>query len=156
MMASATTPTTTTDRPAADIAVIGAGIVGAACALELARAGMNVLVLDRQAPGRGASYGNAGHMATEQVFPIADAGLLKRIPGMLLDPLGPLRLDWRYLPRAMPWFARLLWNLRQAPYQASTAGLRALNEASLPACRPGRRCSTASAGATCSRKRGRC
>lgn len=133
MMASATTPTTTTDRPAADIAVIGAGIVGAACALELARAGMNVLVLDRQAPGRGASYGNAGHMATEQVFPIADAGLLKRIPGMLLDPLGPLRLDWRYLPRAMPWFARLLWNLRQAPYQASTAGLRALNEASLPA-----------------------
>ncbi|WP_205738658.1 NAD(P)/FAD-dependent oxidoreductase [Halomonas heilongjiangensis] len=133
MMASATTPTTTTDRPAADIAVIGAGIVGAACALELARAGMKVLVLDRQAPGLGASYGNAGHMATEQVFPIADAGLLKRIPGMLLDPLGPLRLDWRYLPRAMPWFVKLLWNMRQAPYQASTAGLRALNEASLPA-----------------------
>ncbi|MFC3284061.1 NAD(P)/FAD-dependent oxidoreductase [Litchfieldella rifensis] len=133
MTASAAPLTSTSDRSAADIAVIGAGIVGVACALELARSGMSVLLLDRQAPGRGASYGNAGHMATEQVFPIADASLLKRIPGMLLDPLGPLRLDWRYLPKAMPWFARLLWNMREVPYQASTAGIRALNEASLPA-----------------------
>lgn len=119
----------------ADIVVIGAGVIGAACALELTQLGLKVLVLDRDAPGRGASYGNAGHMATEQVFPIADASLLKRIPGMLLNPKGPLRLDWRYLPKAAPWFARLLWNLRAAPYQRSTLGLRALNEASLPAWR---------------------
>lgn len=119
----------------ADIAVIGAGIIGAACALELSRRGLRVLVLDRDPPGRGASYGNAGHMATEQVFPIADASLLKRIPGMLLDPLGPLRLDWRYLPKVTPWLLRLLWNLRATPYQHSTHGLRALNTASLPAWR---------------------
>lgn len=119
----------------ADIAVIGAGIIGAACALELSRRGLRVLVLDRDAPGWGASYGNAGHMATEQVFPIADASLLKRIPGMLLDPLGPLRLDWRYLPTITPWLVRLLWNLRTTPYQRSTLGLRALNAESLPAWR---------------------
>lgn len=119
----------------ADIAVIGAGIIGAACALELSRCGLRVLVLDRDPPGRGASYGNAGHMATEQVFPIADASLLKRIPGMLLDPLGALRLDWRYLPTITPWLCRLLWNLRPEPYRHSTKGLQALNEASLPAWR---------------------
>ncbi|MDW9403212.1 FAD-dependent oxidoreductase, partial [Pseudomonas soli] len=116
-----------------DIAVVGAGIVGVACALQLARQGRRVLLIDRQAPGHGASYGNAGHLATEQVFPIADLSILKRLPAMLLDPMGPLRLDWKYLPRALPWFTRLLLNLRPAPFQRSVAGIRALNENSLGA-----------------------
>lgn len=118
-----------------DIAVIGAGIVGVACALQLVRQGLRVALIDRQAPGMGASFGNAGHLATEQVFPIADLSILKRLPNMLMDPMGPLRLDWKYLPSAMPWFVRLLLNLRPAPYRRSIAGIRALNEASLEAWR---------------------
>ena len=117
----------------ADIAVIGAGIIGVACALQLARQGKRVVVIDKQPPGHGASFGNAGHLATEQVFPIADASILKRLPAMLMDPMGPLRLDWKYLPRALPWFSRLLLNLRPAPFQRTVAGLRALNESSLDA-----------------------
>ncbi|EUB82642.1 NAD(P)/FAD-dependent oxidoreductase [Pseudomonas sp. GM30] len=117
----------------ADIAVIGAGIIGVACALQLARQGKRVVVIDKQPPGHGASFGNAGHLATEQVFPIADASILKRLPAMLMDPMGPLRLDWKYLPRAVPWFSRLLLNLRPAPFQRTVAGLRALNESSLDA-----------------------
>ncbi|UII74186.1 FAD-binding oxidoreductase [Pseudomonas sp. HN11] len=116
-----------------DIVVVGAGIIGVACALQLARQGHQVLVVDQQAPGMGASYGNAGHLATEQVFPIADLSILKRLPGMLLDPMGPLRLDWKYLPHALPWFVRLLLNLRPASYQRTVAGIRTLNEGSLGA-----------------------
>jgi D-amino-acid dehydrogenase len=116
-----------------DIAVVGAGIIGVACALRLARQGLRVVVIDQQQPGHGASFGNAGHLATEQVFPIADASILKRLPAMLMDPMGPLRLDWKYLPRALPWFTRLLLNLRPAPFQNTVAGLRALNESSLEA-----------------------
>jgi len=117
----------------ADIAVVGAGIIGVTCALQLARQGRQVVVIDQQAPGMGASYGNAGHLATEQVFPIADVSILKRLPAMLMDPMGPLRLDWRYLPRALPWFIRLLLNLRPTRYRQTVAGIRALNEASLGA-----------------------
>ncbi|AUG08153.1 FAD-binding oxidoreductase [Pseudomonas sp. S09G 359] len=117
----------------ADIAVVGAGIIGVACALQLARQGRQVVVIDQQPPGMGASYGNAGHLATEQVFPIADVSILKRLPAMLIDPMGPLRLDWRYLPRALPWFIRLLLNLQPARYRQTVAGLRALNETSLGA-----------------------
>lgn len=116
-----------------DIAVVGAGIIGVACALRLARQGLRVVVIDQQEPGLGASFGNAGHLATEQVFPIADLSILKRLPAMLMDPMGPLRLDWKYLPRALPWFMRLLLNLRPAPFQRTVAGIRALNESSLGA-----------------------
>ncbi|PWU26968.1 FAD-dependent oxidoreductase [Pseudomonas sp. RW407] len=122
-------------QPPVDIAVVGAGIVGVACALQLARQGLRVLVVDQQAPGQGASFGNAGHLATEQVFPIADLSILKRLPAMLMDPMGPLRLDWKYLPRALPWFVRLLLNLRPAPFRRTVAGIRALNEGSLEAWR---------------------
>ena len=123
------------NNPVHDIAVVGAGIIGVACALRLARQGLRVVVIDQQPPGHGASFGNAGHLATEQVFPIADVSILKRLPSMLTDPMGPLRLDWMYLPRALPWFTRLLLNLRSAPFQQTVAGLRALNESSLGAWR---------------------
>ncbi|TMU76803.1 FAD-binding oxidoreductase [Pseudomonas fluorescens] len=122
-----------TNNVSHDIAVVGAGIIGVACALRLARQGLRVVVIDQQQPGHGASFGNAGHLATEQVFPIADASILKRLPAMLMDPMGPLRVDWKYLPRALPWFTRLLLNLRPTPFQNTVAGLRALNESSLEA-----------------------
>lgn len=121
------------NNPSHDIAVVGAGIIGVACALRLARQGLRVVVIDHQEPGHGASFGNAGHLATEQVLPIADVSILKRLPAMLMDPMGPLRLDWKYLPRALPWFTRLLLNLRPEPFQKTVAGLRALNESSLDA-----------------------
>ncbi|MGF6171268.1 glycine/D-amino acid oxidase-like deaminating enzyme [Pseudomonas moraviensis] len=121
------------NNPSHDIAVVGAGIIGVACAVRLARQGLRVVVIDQQEPGHGASFGNAGHLATEQVFPIADVSILKRLPAMLMDPMGPLRLDWKYLPRALPWFTRLLLNLRPEPFQQTVAGLRALNQSSLDA-----------------------
>lgn len=121
------------DNVMPDVAVVGAGIIGVACALQLARQGRRVVIIDQQEPGHGASFGNAGHLATEQVFPIADASILTRLPAMLMDPMGPLHLDWKYLPRALPWFTRLLLNLRPAPFQRTVAGIRALNEGSLGA-----------------------
>ncbi len=53
------------------IAVIGAGVIGAAAAFALAREGRRVLLLDRAEPGvAGASFGNAGHIAAEMVQPL--------------------------------------------------------------------------------------
>jgi glycine/D-amino acid oxidase-like deaminating enzyme len=59
------------------IAVIGAGVIGAAVAWALAREGRRVLVLDSAEPGvAGASFGNAGHIAAELVQPLPSPGLL--------------------------------------------------------------------------------
>ena len=45
-----------------DIAIVGAGIVGAACADELARRGLRVAVIDRDAAGSGATAAGMGHI----------------------------------------------------------------------------------------------
>ena len=45
-----------------DALVMGAGIVGAACALELATAGMRVAIVERDAVGSGATAAGMGHI----------------------------------------------------------------------------------------------
>jgi D-hydroxyproline dehydrogenase subunit beta len=49
-------------RPKYDVAILGAGIVGAACALEFARAGMTVAVIERDTVASGATGAAMGHV----------------------------------------------------------------------------------------------
>jgi len=52
-----------------DIIVIGAGMVGTSIAWHLRSRGANVLLIDRNEPGQETSYGNAGLIQREAVFP---------------------------------------------------------------------------------------
>ncbi|WP_316149489.1 FAD-dependent oxidoreductase [Cupriavidus sp. BIC8F] len=54
-----------------DILVLGAGMVGVCTALALRQRGHAVVLVDRQAPGRETSYGNAGIIQREAVQPYA-------------------------------------------------------------------------------------
>lgn len=119
-----------------DILVIGAGVVGMACAVTLQAAGFKVTVLDRDEPGMGCSYGNAGHFATEQVFPLAAPGLWREVPGMLLDPVGPLRLRLPYAPRLARWLALFLQASSPVRFAAGTHALRQLTAPALDAFAP--------------------
>lgn len=56
---------------ACDVLVLGAGMVGTCTALQLARRGHSVALVDRRAPGRETSYGNAGIIQREAVEPYA-------------------------------------------------------------------------------------
>ncbi|MEE4117771.1 MAG: FAD-dependent oxidoreductase [Paracoccaceae bacterium] len=90
------------------VAVIGAGIVGVATALELARGGTRVTLVDRDGPAAGASRGNGGVLAASAVVPVTVPGLIRAAPRLLASRDGPLFLRWRYLPRLAPWLARYL------------------------------------------------
>jgi D-amino-acid dehydrogenase len=92
------------------IVVIGAGIVGAAAAVELVRDGHQVTILEPGTPGgeQAASYGNGTILSPGSVVPVSLPGLWKRVPGFLRDPLGPLTIRWSYLPRLLPWLLRFV------------------------------------------------
>lgn len=97
-----------------DVAVVGAGVVGCAVAFALRARGLSVCLVDRQAPGLGASYGNSGAISTASVAPLAMPGVLASVPRMLLDADAPLRLPPGYLPTALPWLARFVAAARPA------------------------------------------
>ena len=88
------------------VIVIGAGIVGAATARALQRAGHSVTLVDSAEPGKATSYGNAGFIAIDHVLPLARPSTLKRIPRMLMDRNGPLTVHPPSLPWLLPWMAR--------------------------------------------------
>lgn len=110
------------------VAVLGAGIIGINCALELQSLGFNVTLIDKSGIGEGCSKNNAGHFATEQVFPLAEAHLLWKIPKFLLDPLGPMALSPSYFPKALPWFLRFMGNMFSHARTKNTRALQALNK----------------------------
>src|SRR5207237_1332 len=65
-------------------------------------------VIDPRPPGEGTSFGNAGIIANCTVDPVGMPGVVRSVPGMLLDPMGPLIIRWRYLPRIAPWLIRFV------------------------------------------------
>ena len=88
--------------------MVGAGVVGVACAYELARAGAEVVVLDAGRTGDGASKGNTGWVSPSFSYPLAAPGVIRQGLRAALDPDGALvmrpALDASYL--------RWLWRFR--------------------------------------------
>ncbi len=111
--------------------VVGAGMIGVCCALFLQRDGFTVTLIDRQGPGEGASYGNGSMLTCEAVVPIQTPGIVWRVPAMLLDPLGPLRVRWGYLPRLMPWLMRFVAESRWPRVEAASIALARLLDQAL-------------------------
>lgn len=90
--------------------VVGAGIVGICCGIDLRRRGFAVTVIDRLDPGEACSFGNAGILAAQAVVPMAMPGLVAQVPRMLVDPDSPLSVRPRALPKTLPW----LWRFYRA------------------------------------------
>lgn len=83
--------------------VVGGGAVGVCSAVYLQRAGFAVRLIERGGLGDEASSGNAGLISADDCVPIGTPGVVWQVPGMLIDPLQPLAIRWRYLPRLSPW-----------------------------------------------------
>ena len=111
------------------VAIIGAGAVGVISAIEALRDGHRVTLIDPGEPGgeQAASYGNAGWLSSHSVIPPAEPGIWTKVPGYLMDPLGPLAIRWSYLPRALPWLIKyLLSGWTEARVETTAFALRSL------------------------------
>ncbi len=117
------------------IIVLGAGVAGLSVALPLRRAGREVTVIDALPPAGGSSFGNAGLLSPDTSVPVALPGMLRKVPGWLSDPLGPLVVRRSYLPRATPWLWRWIKAGRMDRALAISASMRALHVGSFEAWR---------------------
>jgi D-amino-acid dehydrogenase len=113
--------------------VIGAGIIGTAIAHDLQRRGRRVVLVDRDAPGMGASFGNMASIAVTEFMPASRPSVWRQIPGWMLDPEGPVRLRASYMPKLLPWFLRFIaasrpMRLRELEAQGAALCSRALGD----------------------------
>jgi len=111
----------------ANIAIVGAGVIGVSCAAFLQRDGHSVTVYDPVPPGEGCSFGNAGSIGPGSVVPLSTPGIVRQAASWITDPDSPLWIDWRYLPRALPWLARFIAAGTRPRVDAVAKGLRALH-----------------------------
>ena len=94
------------------IVVVGAGIVGICCALQLQRRGFKVTLLDRKAPASETSFGNAGVISRGSIFPEAGPGFHRKLPAILSNRSREARLHYNYLMPLTRWGRRFLQNAR--------------------------------------------
>ena len=85
--------------------MLGAGIVGTSIAVQLAKRGLSVALIDRGAPGEGTSYGNAGIIEGNTVFPAAFPSSLAELARIALKRSPVANYHLSYLPRIAPWLA---------------------------------------------------
>lgn len=110
------------------IGIIGAGVVGLSTALYLQKAGYRVTLIDKEAPGMGTSFGNAGLFADYARLPFAKFAMMCKMPGMLLDKTSPLSMQGSYLPSLMPYGWQFFKACFPARYAQGKAALKALQE----------------------------
>src|ERR1700674_3227527 len=86
-----------------DAIVLGAGIVGTSVALNLAKRGLSVALIDRGGPGEETSYGNTGIIGGAGVYPTPFPRSLWTLIRVALKraPEGNYHLS--FLPQVAPW-----------------------------------------------------
>jgi D-amino-acid dehydrogenase len=115
----------------AEIAIIGGGIIGAACASELAESGADVIVIDQSQAGHGCSYGNAGWVTPCFALPLAMPGMLPKVARWLRDPESPLHIPPRASPSLAWWLARFAASMNERALERGVAALTELSKFSL-------------------------
>ena len=113
------------------VAVVGAGVVGLACAWELRRRGADVVVLERASVGGGVSRGNTGWVTPSLTYPLPAPGMVREGLRQLLTGGEAFVLR----PSLDPAFVRWLWSFRRnctsARFDAGIRALLALNRRTL-------------------------
>lgn len=94
----------------ADVIVIGGGAIGLCCAYYLARAGLQVCLLEKGTIGAGCSDKNAGLIVPSHVVPLAAPGMISLGLKWMLKPDSPFYLR----PRFNFEFANWLWHFSRA------------------------------------------
>jgi D-amino-acid dehydrogenase len=115
----------------ADVIVLGAGIVGVSTALQLARKGKSVVLVDRREPGEETSFGNAGLIQREGVVPYG----FPQDPGKILRYALNNSIDAHYhlsaLPSVVSFLAKYWWNSNASRHQAIARAYAPLIEHSI-------------------------
>ena len=113
-------------RPGQHVVVLGAGMVGIACALSLRQRGLEVTVLDPLGPGAATSHGNAGVLARSSLMPFNHPGLWAQLPSLLRGKNPGFRYHLPWVLGQWRWGLSFLGHARASAFHETTTALDAL------------------------------
>ena len=91
------------------IIIVGAGVVGIACAYYLRRAGLDVTVIEKARVAGACSRSNCGYITPSHVPPLTEPGAIGTALKSLFNPSSPFRVKPSFNPAVWNWmwqFAR--------------------------------------------------
>ena len=109
-----------------DAIVLGAGIVGTSAALHLAKRGLAVTLVDRRGPGEETSYGNAGVIEGNTLFPHAFPSGFGELLRIALKRAPEANYHLSFLPKVAPWLLAYRFNTRAEGSLAFAEAMRPL------------------------------
>lgn len=99
------------------VLIIGAGIIGIACAHFLSKAGYRVTVIDKGTIAGACSHGNCGHILPSHILPLNSPEAFKVGLRSLFNPKAPFRIRPQLRPDFLNWlwqFSRLCFGSHQS------------------------------------------
>ncbi len=118
-----------------DALVLGGGVVGLNIALQLQAKGFAVTLVEAEPTRNAASYGNAGHIAIEQVEPLASEAMVRSAVQRLYMFGGALDMPPRFVTTWLPFGLRLMKAARPDSFARGKAALSGLMREAMPAWR---------------------
>lgn len=111
--------------------VVGAGVVGIACAHYLSAAGLQTTVIDRDTIAGACSHGNCGYISPSHVLPLTEPGALTLGFKSLFKPNTPFRIKPRFSPALWHWLWQFARRCNQRQMLAVGQHLQAILESSI-------------------------
>ena len=110
------------------VVIVGGGVIGLCCALEAARRGHRVSLVDRGPPGHDScAAGSAGYVCPSHFVPLAAPGMVRLALRMMRDPESPFFMKSRLDPALLAWAWRFLRSCTAAHVERAAPVLRDLS-----------------------------
>ena len=111
-------------QPPSDVLILGAGVMGLSCALQLLKAGRSVTLIDKGKAGGATSAGNCGTITPSHAQPLTAPGTVGQALRWMLQSDAPLRIKPTLNLDRLAWFWHFARRCRP-DIQAATTQARA-------------------------------
>lgn len=95
-----------------------------------------MVVIERDTPGAGASGHNGGVFNVGECVPTGTPGIIRAVPHMLRDPMSPLVIRYRDVPRLTPWLVRFALASRPQRVERIAKSLKSLTDRAMDGYEP--------------------
>lgn len=123
---SSAPPVRTAHAQHSDVLILGAGVMGLSCALQLLKAGRSVTLLDKGKAGAATSAGNCGTITPSHAQPLTAPGTVSQALRWMLQNDAPLRIKPTLNLERLSWFWHFARRCRDDIQEATTRARAAI------------------------------